>query len=164
MADGQFLRARRAGDMKKLVCKMEDRYDEEDYLGTPDALVTWINEVLKGEHQNLDGKANGWRKINHWLRDGVAICKLINKLLAHDGKSPIKYKASADTAFLALDNIETFNKACVEYGLPITQSFQSADLYEYNKGLFLNVINTLNFLGFESVRRGFLPQYIPPAN
>ena len=50
---------------------------------------------------------------------------------------------------MAMENIETFGKGAQKYGLPVTDIFQSVDLYEGSKGPFLNVINCLNRLGVE---------------
>ena len=60
----------------------------------------------------------------------------------------MKFAIHALTPFQAMENIETFNKAAVGYGLPDAACFQSVDLYEGHKGPFLNVINCLNKLGF----------------
>ena len=48
---------------------------------------------------------------------------------------------------VAMDNIDTFNKAAVEYGMPESATFLSNDLYEAHKATFVNVINCLNKLG-----------------
>ena len=62
---------------------------------------------------------------------------------------PIKFNPqNIATAFIALENIAAFNKAAREYGLSENSLFQSVDLYECQKGPFLNVINCINDLGF----------------
>ncbi len=54
----------------------------------------------------------------------------------------------AHTAFVALENIENFNKGALRYGVPELALFQSIDLHEGHKGPLLNVINCINKLGF----------------
>ena len=74
---------------------------------------------------------------------------MINKLLEADGKHPVKFnKVNTASAFVALENIDMFNKGCLEYGVPETNCFVSLDLHEGVKGPFLNVVNCLNKLGF----------------
>ncbi len=78
----------------------------------------------------------------------VIYFRLINKLLASASLPPVKYSKKANTAFVVLENIETFNKGAKAYGVPETALFQSIDLHEGLKGPFLNVINCINKLGF----------------
>ena len=64
------------------------------------------------------------------------------------GKTEVKFNKNANTAFIAMDNIENFTRGAKEYGLPETDLFQSIDLHEGAKATMLNVINSLNRLGF----------------
>ncbi len=48
----------------------------------------------------------------------------MNKLLEADGKKKVSFKANPKQAFAAMNNIEQFNKACQEYGVPTTATFQ----------------------------------------
>lgn len=50
---------------------------------------------------------------------------------------------------VAQDNIDTFTKGAVDYGLPESYAFISTDLYEAHKGNFYNVMRCLNQLGAE---------------
>jgi len=50
---------------------------------------------------------------------------------------------------VAMDNIDAFNKAAVEYGMPASFAFPSNDLYEAHKGTFYKVIRCLDQLGVE---------------
>lgn len=144
--------------------RMEERYDIEDARGVPDRIVEWMNLVLEGTHPPMIINTTrtismGWRRVNQWLRDGVALCKLVNKLLAHAGKPPIKFSRNAFTAFVALENLAAFNKGAVEFGLSEINCFNTIDLYEQEKGPFLHVINCLNELGIEANKQGFVPEY-----
>ena len=74
--------------------------------------------------------------------------RLINKLLKADGQQPVTFQKKVMSPFVAMTNIENFNKGALQYGLEKEGTFQSGDLWEVRKGPFLNVINTLHSLGF----------------
>lgn len=74
--------------------------------------------------------------------------RLINKLNSTVGKPVVAFKAKATSSFVALNNIENFNNAAKDFGVPATALFQPPDLYEGRKGPMLNVVNCLNQLGF----------------
>ncbi|EEB14245.1 Muscle-specific protein, putative [Pediculus humanus corporis] len=60
------------------------------------------------------------------LRDGVFLCRLMNKL--QPGIiSKINY-SGGDYKFM--DNLSQFQKACVKYGVPDVDLFQTVDLWE----------------------------------
>ena len=50
--------------------------------------------------------------------------------------------------FVAMTNIENFNKGCMDYGMAKEFTFQSGDLWELRKAGFFNVLNCLHSLGF----------------
>lgn len=50
--------------------------------------------------------------------------------------------------FVAMTNIENFNKGAMAYGLPKEATFQSGDLWEVRKSGFYNVLSSLHQLGF----------------
>jgi hypothetical protein len=74
--------------------------------------------------------------------------RLINKLLKAAGKSPIQFQKKVMSPFVAMTNIENFNKGCIDYGLAKEFTFQSGDLWEVSKAGFFNVLNCLHSLGF----------------
>lgn len=154
-------RARKAGDAAVTERKLEQKYDEAESQGTPKAVVDWILQSLQGDVQAIAGYT--WEDIQVYLKDGVILCMLINKILAKDGKQPISFQKKAKSAFIAMGNIEEFNKGCRNYGVPETALFQTADLYEGRKAQMGNVINCLNKLGFLANDKGFGVQYTPPA-
>ncbi|ELU08951.1 hypothetical protein CAPTEDRAFT_225727 [Capitella teleta] len=157
------VRARKAGIALKAQKKLDDRYNEEEKLGTPDRLVAWMNAVLEGTHAPCP--SSQWRKIHFYLRDGVVLCKFICKLRVAAGMDSVKFMANAHTPFVAMENISVFNKAAMDYGVEEEATFQSADLYEgQTKGALINVINCLNRLGFVANSKGFTPSYefMPP--
>jgi len=75
--------------------------------------------------------------------------RFINKLREPSGLATVKYQGNAHVPLVAMDNIDAFNKAAVEYGLPESFSFPSNDLYEAHKGTFYKVIRCLDQLGVE---------------
>lgn len=151
-------RATKAGDAYRTEAKFEQKYDEEEKLGTPAAIMTWINKILGGSVPACTG--TDWQTIQSYLKDGVVLCKLINKL----GASPAAtFKEKATSSFVAMSNIENFTNAAKEYGVSQTALFQTADLYEPRKATLLNVINCLNQLGFVANSKGVTPKYEGPA-
>jgi len=152
------LRARKSGLALRTQHKQESRYDEEDKLGVPVRVVKWINESLGDEIKPLEQNRN-WRDIQYWLRDGVIICTLMNKLLTAKGLPTIKFKKNAHTHFVALENISQFCKGAKSYGVPDNDLFDAIDLYESQKGPFLNPIKCLNRLGQIANANEFTPVY-----
>jgi len=155
------LRAGKSGDAYRTEAKFEAKYDEEEKLGTPAAVITWMSKVLGSEMPACPG--TDWQSIHNHLKDGVILCKLINKLSAFANKQSTTFKAKATSSFVAMSNIENFNNAAKEFGVPQTALFQTPDLYEGRKGPMVNVINCLNQLGFVANAKGFSPKYEGPA-
>ena len=74
----------------------------------------------------------------------------MNALREYDGEEPIKFHiTNTEAPFRALENIEMFTKCAKGYGVPETSIFASADLFEGQKGPFIDVINCLNELGVQ---------------
>lgn len=151
------LRANKVGIGYEVEKKMEDNYDREEAAGTPTHITNWVNAIIEGEHDLIP--ATDWKSMCTHLRDGVALCKLINKLLKADGQQPIQFQKKVMSPFVAMTNIENFNKGCMQYGLEKESTFQSGDLWEIRKGPFLNVINGLHSLGFVANGKGWTPKY-----
>jgi len=85
--------------------------EEQEILG-------WIEAVLgeplpKGDYAEV-------------LKNGVVLCKLINKM------SPGSVKKFKETgpAFMLMENVQAFQKAIKNYGVPDEEIFQTADLFE----------------------------------
>jgi len=153
-------RAAKVGDAYRTEQKFEARYDEEEKLGTPAAIITWMSKVLGSDLGTTP--ATDWQSIHNHLKDGVVLCKLINKLNTFAGKPTVK-AGKATSSFSALSNIENFNLGAKDFGVPATALFQPPDLYEGRKAPMLNVINCLNQLGFVANSKGFTPKYEGPA-
>jgi len=134
--------------------KMEQNYDREEEAGTPRAACDWITAQLGDKFEAYD-----WKSICTQLRDGVVLCRLINKLLEADGKPPIKFQKKVNSPFVAMTNIENFCQGALSYGLAKEFTFQSGDLWEVRKGPFLNVLNGIHSLGFVANGKGVKPEY-----
>jgi len=152
-------RALKAGDAFDVDMKMQRRYDKEEQLGSPQKVMEWIIKVI-GSTNNLPASGPyDWHLVQAFLKDGIALCKLINKLLQSIGMPPIQFRAKVMSNFMSMGNIEAFTKAAKQYGVPDTSIFQTSDLAEGRKGPLLNVINCLNVLGKLANSRGFQPKY-----
>lgn len=81
--------------------------------------------------------------------------RFINKLRESRGLPLIKYQGNAHVPLVAMENIDTFNRAAVDYGLPQAATFSSSDLYDAHKATFVNVIACINNLGNEVIRQSF---------
>jgi len=75
------------------------------------------------------------------LKDGVVLCKLMNKIKPG---SVAKINETGAT-FKLMENIQNFQKALMKYGVPEIDVFQTVDLFE--KKDISNVTNTLFALG-----------------
>ncbi|KAJ2950150.1 hypothetical protein O0L34_g11502 [Tuta absoluta] len=62
----------------------------------------------------------------HALRDGIILCKLMNRL--QPGIIQKVNVSGGDYKFM--DNISQFQKACIKYGVPDTDLFQTTDLWD----------------------------------
>ncbi|KAF0288054.1 Muscle-specific protein 20 [Amphibalanus amphitrite] len=60
------------------------------------------------------------------LRDGIAICNLMNKL----SPGSVSKIQTSGGSFKLRENIERFQKAAKAYGVPEEEIFQTADLYD----------------------------------
>jgi len=152
-------RALKAGDAFDTDMKMQRRYDGEEQLGTHQKIMEWIIKVVETTNNLPQSGQYTSQHVSAFLKDGIALCKLINKLLQSIGMPPIQYRAKVMSQFMAMSNIESFTLAAKQYGVPDTSIFQTSDLAEGRKGPLLNVINCLNVLGKLANSRGFQPKY-----
>ncbi|TMW46965.1 hypothetical protein DOY81_007955, partial [Sarcophaga bullata] len=81
-------------------------------------VLNWVFEVL-GEKV----PAGNYEDI---LKDGVVLCKLINKL----APGSVKKIQERGTNFQLMENIQRFQAAIKKYGVPEEEIFQTADLFE----------------------------------
>ncbi|ELU06754.1 hypothetical protein CAPTEDRAFT_221625 [Capitella teleta] len=161
-------RASKSGDAYRTEKKLEEKYDEQEALGTPTCVIDWINGVLAGDVASalsLDDAKRGssWEAIAAYLKDGVILCMLINKLRLAAGLSKQSFQKKAKTPFVAMQNVENFNQAAKEYGVPETALFQTTDITDGRKASMVNVLNCLSQLGFVANTKGYEPKFTPPG-
>ncbi|XP_041367817.1 transgelin-2-like isoform X1 [Gigantopelta aegis] len=156
------VRASKSGLGYEIEKKMENNYDKEEAAGTPEAIRVWINAIVEGIHETAASSHQA--DLHKWLKDGICLCKLINKLLESDGKGKISYQKKVANSFVGMANIQAYNDGCEKYGLPKESLFQSVDLWEGRKGPFLNVINGLHSLGCLANSKGYEVTYTGVQN
>uniref|UniRef100_A0A182MM68 Calponin n=1 Tax=Anopheles culicifacies TaxID=139723 RepID=A0A182MM68_9DIPT len=81
-------------------------------------VLQWISDVLgeklpPGPYEDV-------------LKDGVVLCKLINKM----APGSVKKIQERGTNFQLMENIQRFQAAVKKYGVPEEEIFQTADLFE----------------------------------
>ncbi|OXA37663.1 Calponin-1 [Folsomia candida] len=121
--------------------------------------VTWVEAVvnrnLTSESNNNNGNHNGFDGVRDQLdfavklKDGVALCELINKLCPN----AVKKINTSPAPFKQRENLEMFLKGCETYGMKSQDLFQVNDLYE-NKNLYM-VVDCLFSLGGMAQKNGF---------
>ncbi|XP_046391814.1 muscle-specific protein 20-like isoform X1 [Ischnura elegans] len=80
------------------------------------------------------------------LRDGILLCKLMNRL-----QPGIISKVNLSGGdYKMMDNISQFQKACVKYGVPDVDLFQTVDLWD--KKNIANVTTTIFAVGRTAYR------------
>lgn len=80
--------------------------------------MNWIYEVLgekvpSGQYEDI-------------LKDGIVLCKLINKI----APGSVKKIQEKGTNFQLMENVQRFQAAIKKYGVPEEEIFQTADLFE----------------------------------
>ncbi|XP_027201800.1 muscle-specific protein 20-like [Dermatophagoides pteronyssinus] len=83
------------------------------------ALLSWIFE-------NIGEKVPEGIAYEEILKDGVVLCKLMNKIKP----GAIDKFASGGSAYILMENINKFLKAAQDYGVPHDQLFRTVDLFE----------------------------------
>ncbi|XP_077283580.1 myophilin [Arctopsyche grandis] len=81
-------------------------------------VLGWIYEVLGEPLPNSP--------YEDVLRDGVVLCKLINKIVP----GSVKKIQEKGTNFQLMENVQRFQAAIKKYGVPEEEIFQTADLFE----------------------------------
>lgn len=93
-----------------------------------------------------------------WLRDGVILCDLLNKILDKSEDAPLNSKGkkrkipskqikreAAGKAFICRNNISTYSKFCIKNGMKSDDTFVTNDLYDEED--MVGVINQIFSLG-----------------
>ncbi|CAF0870577.1 unnamed protein product [Didymodactylos carnosus] len=83
------------------------------------------------------------------LKDGIILCKLINKL----SPNSVPKIATAGGAFKLRENVAAFQNAARSYGVPDAELFQTVDLFE--KRNIPQVTLAIHALGRQAQKKGF---------
>nr|CAH0107908.1 unnamed protein product [Daphnia galeata] len=81
-------------------------------------IIEWIEAVL--------GEKLPSQPYEDVLRDGIILCKLINKI----APGSVNKIQTSGGSFKLMENIQRFQAALKKYGVPEEEIFQTADLYE----------------------------------
>lgn len=98
----------------------------EDYLATHTRDLPWEKSVLVWVEQVIEEKLASVDDIWLSLKSGIALCKLLNKLIP--GSCP-DFKTDDLVPLQELSNISYYLDVCWSLGLPSDEVFTSADLY-----------------------------------
>lgn len=107
--------------------------------------LVWIEACL----DQTIAQVSGQDEFAEALKDGSALCALINKLAPGSVKKINTMKAP----FKQRENIEMFLNGCLAYGFKAQDLFQVNDLYE-NKNLYM-VVDMLHNLGGLAQKNGW---------
>eukprot|EP00929_Paragymnodinium_shiwhaense_P068539 TRINITY_DN3448_c0_g1_i3.p1 TRINITY_DN3448_c0_g1~~TRINITY_DN3448_c0_g1_i3.p1 ORF type:complete len:463 (+),score=135.91 TRINITY_DN3448_c0_g1_i3:70-1458(+) len=113
----------------ELKAKQEAKYD----LGLEGNVTAWIEGVT--------GQARGGQSMQEWLKSGLVLCELANKIKPGIVKKPNTMSAP----FKQMENITFFMNAARELGVAESDMFGTPDLYE-NKNMG-SVVSTLFAFG-----------------
>lgn len=135
------------GLSRDCMLKAQAKFDMKQAI----VALDWITDVteMNLEPSNSDKCIKDQFNFADVLKDGLALCTLINKLLPgavskiNTMKSPFKER----------ENLEMFLKGCEKYGLKRHDLFQVNDLYE-RKNLY-TVVNCLFALGGMAKKKGY---------
>ena len=108
--------------------------------------INWIEAVL-GER--LFAGVKGADAVHEKLKDGVILCKLLNKLKP----GSVKTINNSKMAFKMMENIGRFLDACMALGMQRLDLFQTVDLYE-NQNM-TQVIDGIHALGRKASKIGY---------
>lgn len=89
------------------------------------------------------------QSVHEFLKDGVVLCHLINKL----SPNAVKKIHESNMAFKQMENINHFLQAAQAYGVQPMDLFQTVDLYE-DKNMS-QVLNATHALGGHAQKLGF---------
>lgn len=106
-------------------------------------------KVLKWMEEVTGEKIDREQPVHKVLKDGVIICKVINKLMP----GRIKKIATKGLAFQLMENHTAIQKAMKEYGVIQEEIYQTPDLFEGRN--VRSAINSLFSLGRTASNKGY---------
>lgn len=84
------------------------------------------NQALEWIEGNLGEKIDRSKPYEDVLKDGIILCNLMNKLMP----GCIKKIDTKGGGFALMQNLERFQAAAKEWGVPVREVFQTVDLWE----------------------------------
>ncbi|KAF9355759.1 Calponin-3 [Mortierella sp. NVP85] len=119
---------RKYGIDREIAAKLAAKYD----VGREIEAREWIEAVIEEQFP--------FKEFQPSLKDGVILCKLMNKLIP--GFTKIK---PSKMPFVQMENIAKFLEGCERLGCPKHDLFQTIDLYENkNPGQVVDAIHSLS--------------------
>ncbi|XP_057309859.1 myophilin-like [Hydractinia symbiolongicarpus] len=115
------------------------------------AVLDWMAGVL--EDTKLFHNVSGPQSLHDKLKDGVILCKLMNKIKPGSIK---KYSHKPIAPFQKMENISFFNQAMREYNVKPDYVFVTADLFQ--KKNMVQVLIGLRALGTRATEEGVKPE------
>ncbi|XP_065648304.1 myophilin [Hydra vulgaris] len=121
--------------------KIQGKYD----VAMEQEALKWIAKLVpEAKMQGVTGST----QVHEKLKDGIILCKLIEKLQPNS----IKNINTNKMAFKQMENISNFLAAAEKFGVSRTDSFQTVDLYEATN--MAQVIVMLHALGRKASSKG----------
>ncbi|XP_039248920.1 transgelin-2-like [Styela clava] len=155
MSNNTKYRVRGMGMDREIERKLDKKYSLDD----ENELMEWIIAVLslppESEHLSYP-EGVGKEYFQDWLKDGIILCELMNKLC---GERVCKPHMTHNVKLLAMrrnkemENIGFFLKAAANYGVKPIDLFQTVCLYESTN--LAQVQATLFKLGSEAISHDF---------
>lgn len=155
-------RVRGLGMDREIERKISEKYSLED----ENEIMEWIIAVLSEPSHGDDGEpanaevdypeGEGLQHFHEWLKDGIILCRLMNKLTGQRLCKPNKtchIKLQAMKRNKEMENIGMFLKAAEDYGVKKIDLFQTVCLYE--KTNMPQVQATLYKLGSAAQNNGY---------
>lgn len=130
------------GLSKELAAKSSAKFSPEK----AQECLQWVQQVTGGA---LDLQATSQDGFGGQLKDGKALCNLINKL----APGSVKKVNTMNAPFKQRENIEMYLNACSNYGMTEGDLFQVNDLYE-QKNIYM-VVDNLRSLGGLAQKKGW---------
>jgi len=119
-----------------LQCDIEPHLDAKNHIRN-ECSSSFSNGPLKGRNKEQEQEILNWIEAvigeklpagayEDVLRDGVILCRLINKI----APGSVNKIQTSGGSFKLMENIQRFQASLKKYGVPEEEIFQTADLYE----------------------------------
>lgn len=153
-------RAKKSGFAAEAQSKIEANYDPEEAR----KCLYWIRcitdvEEIPDNPDQIDSSAD---KFHELLKDGMILCKLIDKLypgkINWNEKTFQTPKIEAMRVMRERERIAMFTKLVTEYGVPDTYTFPTESVHEKGALNLAQVCVCLRALGIEAQSKGVGPE------